>query len=283
MKRSHSVVLIISLGIYFLLGSIQEQKTELREVTLEHALPSTIQRIITGYVRELAAEILFIRTSVFLGGVKPGVPETTYSDALGYNFEVMTDLYPYFIDSYFFCQGFLPHISLKAAQQTNRILERGIAAYPQDQVLRLYYSTNLFLLMDEPLLASEAFQKASEIEGASPLFAHLAALLAAQGGDIKAGIFSLNALLAKETNESVRQRYQEELEFFSQALNTQRAVNKYITKYGSTPETLALLIPEFIKQITSTTDSFVLQYTPPTIHVKRPDKNKKKEKGIPFI
>jgi hypothetical protein len=255
---------------YIILCNIQEQAGKRREVYLPPALPSNIQKIITGYARQLAAEILFIRTSVFLGGVKPGTPEMSYVDPLAHNFKVLTELYPYFKDPYFFCQSFLPHISLDAAMATNNILETGISVYPQDQVLRLYYASNFFLFMDEPLKASAAFHDAAQIENATPIFAHLAAILAAQGGDITAGIYSLNALLANETNSSVRKRYKEELNIFNQASTVQRAVDNFIVQNGSAPETLDLLVPKFIDTIPTFNHSFILQYSAPRIHLKRP-------------
>ena len=68
---------IVLTGLVLLYGIIfttQEQKAQNRNVSLEIALPVSFHKIAAGYIKQLAAEMLFIRTSVFLGGVRPGTP-----------------------------------------------------------------------------------------------------------------------------------------------------------------------------------------------------------------
>ncbi|MFH2122305.1 MAG: hypothetical protein ABIJ50_02295 [Pseudomonadota bacterium] len=268
--------------LYGLVFTVQEQKARDRAVSLEIALPVNFYRIAAGYVRQLAAEMLFIRTSVFLGGVPPGTPATSYAEPLGNNFEVMTQLYPRFIDPYYFCQGFLTPISPEAAAKAATVFETGIAAFPEDLVLRFFYGTNFFLAMNEPLKGAEALAEAAKLPKAPPMFGHLAALLSAQGGDITAGLISLKTMLAGEKDEMVRKRYEEEIVIFEQALEVQRALNAYTVKYGAAPQALKQLVPEFLPQLPDIQDSFVLIYDPPNIHLKRPEKKKKSESGIPW-
>ena len=78
----------------------------------------------------------------------PGTPETSYAEPLANNFEVMTQLYPRFIDPYYFAQAFLAPISPEAAGKANTILETGIAAYPNDLVSS-FLSWLQFFLVDE--------------------------------------------------------------------------------------------------------------------------------------
>lgn len=282
MMIARAIILTSLVVLYGLVFTVQEQKAKERDITLELALPVSFQKITAGYVKQLAAEMLFIRTSVFLGGVRPGIPPTSYADALGNNFAVMTGLYPRFIDPYYFCQGFLPHISPESAAKAATIFETGIAAFPDDLVLRFFYGTNFFLSMNEPLKGAEAFSEAAKLPKAPPLFGHLAALLSAQGGDITAGLISLKAMLAGEKDEVVRKRYEEEIVIFEQALEVQKALNAYAGKYGPAPTELEQLIPEFLPQLPETKDSFVLSYDPPNLHLKRPDRKKKSETGIPW-
>jgi hypothetical protein len=270
--------LILSYGFIF---SVQEQKAQDRDISLEIALPVNFHKIAAGYLKQLAAEMLFIKTSVFLGGIKPGTPEASYADALGNNFAVMTSLYPRFIDPYYFCQAFLTPISPEAAARASTIFETGIAAHPDDLVLRFFYGTNFFLSMNEPLKGAEAFTEAAKLPKAPLLFAHLAALLSAKGGDIAAGLISLQTMLASEKDEVVRTRYQQEIVIFEQALNVQTALNAYAGKYGNAPKTLEQLVPEFLPQLPEIKDSFILVYDPPTLRLQRPDRSKKTETGIP--
>lgn len=271
--------LILFYGFIF---SSQDQKAQGRDVVLDIALPVNFHKITTGYLKQLAAEMLFIKTSVFLGGVKPGIPPTDYADALGNNFEVMTKLYPRFIDPYYFCQAFLTYISPEVAAKANTILETGIAAYPDDFIFRFFHGSNFFLAMNQPLKGSQAFAEAAKLPEAPPLFGHLAALLSAQGGDIAAGLISLKTMLAGEKEEVVRTRYEEEIVIFEQALEVQKGLNGYINKYGTSPTSLAQLIPEFLPQLPEIKDSFILVYDPPNLHLQRPDRKKKSESGSPW-
>lgn len=270
--------LILFYGFIF---STQEQKAQDRDVSLEIALPVNFHKIAAGYLKQLAAEMLFIKTSVFIGGLRPGTPLDGYADALENNFAVMTELYPRFIDPYYFCQAFLPPVSLEAAAKAGTILETGIAAHPDDLVLRFFHGTNFFLSMNEPLKGAAAFTEAAKLPKAPPLFAHLAALLSAEGGDITAGLISLQTMLAAEKDDVVRTRYQQEIVIFEQALNVQSALNAYTGKHGTAPMTLQQLVPEFLPQLPEIKDSFILVYDPPTLRLQRPDRKKKAETGSP--
>jgi len=271
---ARAIILSSLVLLYGLVFTVQERKTQDRVVSLELALPVSFQRIAAGYIKQLASEMLFIRTSVFLGGLQPGTAPSNYADALGNNFEVMTQLYPRFIDPYYFCQGFLPHISPESAVKAATIFETGISAYPDEIILRFFYGANFFLSMNEPLKGAEAFAEAAKLPNAPPLFGHLAALLSAQGGDIAAGLISLKTMRASEKDDKVRIRYEEEIMIFEQALEMQKSLNAYTAKYGVAPQTLEQLIPEFIVNIPAAKDSFVLVYNPPNLHLQRPDRKK---------
>lgn len=276
---------IVLTGLIFLYGVIfcaQDQRNQERNVTLNLALPVNFYQIAAGYGKQLAAEMLFIRSSVFLGGVRPGTPPTSYEEALANNFEVMTRLYPRFLDPYYFTQSFLPSISKESAARAAGIFETGIAAYPEDLILRFFHGTNFFLAMNEPLKGAKAFTEAAKLPKAPPMFGHLAALLSAQGGDIAAGLISLQIMLAAEKDEVVRTRYQEEIVIFKQAMGVNEAIKAYINKYGTTPKSLEQLVPEFLQGIPEIKDSFILVYDPPNLHLQRPDRKKKIESGIPW-
>lgn len=272
-------------GLILLYGFIfaaQYQKAQDHTLTLDIALPVNFHKIVAGYLKQLAAEMLFIRTSVFLGGVRPGTPPTSYEEALGNNFEVMTQLYPRFTDPYYFCQGFLTPISPEAAARANIIFETGIAAHPDNLFFRMFHGTNFFLSLNEPLKGAQAFAEAAKLPNAPPLFGHLAALLSAKGGDIIAGLISLKTMLAAEKDVTVRKRYEEEIMIFEQGLEVQKGLNAYTAKYGVSPKSLEQLIPEFLSKLPDTKNSFILVYAPPNLHLQRPDK-KNKVAPLPFL
>lgn len=281
MRAVGGVVLAGLILFYGFIFSIQYRKTQDFTPSLDIALPVNFHKIANGYMKQLAAEILFIRTSVFLGGVRPGTPPKSYADALGNNFGVITQLYPRFIDPYYFCQGFLSPISPESAARANVIFETGIAAHPDNYFLRMFQGTNFFLSMNEPLKGAAVFSEAAKLLDAPPLFGHLAAVLSAQGGDIAAGIISLKAMQAIEKNEAVRIRYTEEIALFEQAMEVQKGLNAYIKKYSFAPKTLEQLVPEFLPVLPVIKDSFILIYDPPNLHLQRPDKMRNAHSGPP--
>lgn len=272
MKSTRFILLTGLIFLYTSLFSVQAKRGVEREVFLQAAMPVEFYQIAAGYLKELVAEMLFVRSIVFIGGVKTGTSEKTYVDSLGNNFEVMTQLYPRFLDPYYISQAFLPHVSLDAATQTNRILETGIKAYPEDVVLRFFHGTNFFLFMNEPLKGAKAFEVAAKLPEAPPMFAHLAAILSAEGGNIAAGLISLKAMVAIEKEESVKMRYMEEIEIFEQVLTVQKAILEYSNIYGVAPDSLEQLIPRFVIHLPEINDSFVLVYNPPLLKLLRPDR-----------
>jgi hypothetical protein len=274
MMIMRGVFLIGLILLYGLIFVAQEQKKQEQIVSLDFALPVNFHKIAAGYIKQLAAEMLFIKTSVFVGGLRPGTPPASYSDALGNNFEVMTQLYPRFIDPYYFCQAFLTPISPEAAAKASIIFETGIAAHPDDLFLRFFHGSNFFRSLNEPLKGAKAFEEAAKLPNAPPMFGHLAALLSAQGGDIAAGLISLKTMLAAEKNEVVRTRYQQEIVIFEQTLDVQKALNAYTNEYGTAPKSLEQLVPEFLPQLPDIKDSFILTYDPPSLRLQRPDTKK---------
>ena len=265
------VFIFLSLILTYSIGfSIFDQKFQNKTYTLKPALPAKFQKIAAGYLSQVTSEIIFIKTSVFLGGVKPGTPEKSYANTLANNFEVITSLYPEFMDPYFFCQSFLPSISHESAERANSILNTGIKAYPDNLIIRFFYAFNFYRYLNEPLKAAEAFGKAAKIPDAPPMFAHLAAVFSGKGGDITTGLVMLQNILAVEQNEAVQERYQKEIEAFENALLIENAISLYTKKYKIAPEKLELLIPEFIEKLPQINNTFKLVYDCPNLSLVRP-------------
>jgi len=265
-----SFILLSFILVYGLAFSILDHTVQNRNVQLQPALPAKFQQVASGYLRQIVSEILFIKTSVFLGGVKPGTPETTYAESLAHNFEVMTSLYPEFIDPYYFNQSFLAPISLESARRANTIHQTGIEIFPNNFVLHFFYAFNYYRYLNEPLRAAKAFEDAAALPDAPLMFGHLAALFSAEGGDITAGLVTLKTMLAAEQNEVVRERYQQEIEIFEKALTVERAVSSYTKKYHIPPEKLEDLVPEHLEQLPEIQNNFILIYEPPLLRLERP-------------
>lgn len=265
-----TVFLLFCVLLYGVCYSYHDRNMQERQVTLQSAPPLIVLQAITGYFRQITSEILFVRTSVFLGGLKPGADELEYEAGLAHNLRTMTSLYPEFIDPYFFTNGFLAPISKYGAGQASFIFETGIDALPDDFILRFYNGANYFYHLNEPLRAAEVFAEAAKLADAPIIFSRLAAIFSAHGGNLRAGLVMLHTMAKAEEEEIVKERYLEEITYFEKAIVVQNAVDLYTKGHGSPPEKLDLLVPGYISNIPDLKKRFVLVYEPPDVTLRRP-------------
>lgn len=251
---------------------LQQEKLSKAVVSRLQPIPTApFLQAATGYLRQLVAEIFFIQSSVYLGGVKPGTDPHMYAAALAHNYKQITSLYPVFYDPYFYSQSYLAYISPEYARAANDILTIGRKAYPENVIYPFFQGFNLFRYLDEPLEASKIFQEASLLPKAPPLFARLAIILAAEGGQLEAAIISLKALLNDpKADDATKHRYFEELVMFTDALTVQEAVKKFKAENGIYPHALEQLVPDYIPALPTFGTAFVLTWKSPNVGLKRP-------------
>lgn len=260
------------LVIYGLIFRTQEKMFQGIEVDLQPLPGYRYILAISGYLHQIVAEISFVETAVFLGGVKAGTEPSTYSVTLAHNYQQITKIYPEFIDPYFYSQSYLAGVNNEATNAVNEILSTGMLAHPENLVLPFFQGFNFFRYLDEPLQASKIFTVASMLPNAPPMFSHLAAILSAEGGQLEASIHSLRAMIQSADDETVKRRYHEEMEMFQQAYIVQQAVWKYSNEKQSYPKTLDQLVPNYIEKLPDFGNVFNLTWKPPTVGLKRPDR-----------
>lgn len=264
--------ILLALLLFFYHATFLEQE-RLFKGAYRDLLPipsAQLLKATTGYVHQLTAEIFFVQTAVFLGGIKPETDHLAYAPALAHNLRQITSLYPEFVDPYYYANAFLPYIGVQFAKAANTIIATGIATYPNDFVFRLFQGINFLQYMNDPLAAAKAFEDASKLPKAPPMFGHLASILAAQGGNLQAALITLQVLNKSEENEIVRERYRREIEMFRQAIELQNAVTRYYQATGSYPDQLTALVPTYIRQIPSFENLFELVWDPPQVKLQRP-------------
>lgn len=269
--------------VYFV--AFQSQERLFREYRSDlEAIPSHhIIKAATGYLRQITAEMVFVKASVFLGGL-PQTSESenppTYAPILSHNLRQITLLYPEFTDPYYYANAYLPPLGKVFAESANDILTTGISANPTDFVLRLFQGINQLNYLDDPLAAGETFQKASLLPNSPSMFGHIAAILTAQGGGLQVALISLELLRKNEENPFVRERYEKEIAMFHQAIELQNAVTRYYQATGAYPDQLTTLVPNYIKQIPTFDNLFELVWDPPQVKLKRP--SPKQSSPIPW-
>ncbi len=265
------IVVFVSILLFYLSAFfIQELQIQYVPPHLTPTLPARVHKIAAGYMYQLWAEMLYIKTIVFLGGRKPGQEHQSYAENLAEHFSVISTLHPDFIDTYFMCESSLSSLGSDCAQKTNAVLERGIAANPGNWILPFFKGFNYFRYLDEPKKAAETLYKASQITDAPVWLGHLASILSAQGGDIYAGLIWLKAMLATEKDERIQELYKKEIIVFENAVRVLQAVQKYSELFNRPPNKLNDLVPDFIPEIPKIEQGFALSWKPPVLRLIRP-------------
>jgi len=266
--RPRSAIFIVVLGGYIAIFALQQRHGTQAEVSLTPPLPTIVLQATTGLFRELCSEMLFVKCAVFNGTNLSRAVVVRNADSMSLNLDVATALYPEFTDPYYLSQAALPHISTKYATLANDVLNR----YPgNDIIIPFFRGFNYFYYMDQPQSAAEVFAELSKRDDAPTWFGHFAAILTAKGGNLYAGLISLQSMLAVETDEFMRQRYKADIEVFKQAISVQKATDHYRAITGEYPVTLEALVPNFIPEIPKF-KNFSLEWKVPVLKLVRPNR-----------
>ncbi len=270
MRARKGVLCLFLLLMYGFCFFQQEQFAKKTQYNLAFPLPSAVQKAVLGYLSQLGGEMHFIRTAVFLGGTDSNNLSATHANSLSKNFEVMSNLHPPFIDTYFLCQATLPYFGVEKAAETNLILKKGTAALPDNWTLSFFMGFNYFYFLEDNAQAADVLMHTSKLPNAPNWLGHLASILKASGGDIYAGLIWLRAMRSAEEDEASIARYDNDIAMFEQALSVEKAISAFRKKYSREPSDLSLLVPEFLTELPDFGDNFVLVWKPPILNLKRP-------------
>jgi hypothetical protein len=201
MKVNCKILVGCLLLAYCFLFVYQECRIEIQKTDLAVALPVPFYKMLGGVGTHLISEMLFVKASVYLGNEKADHKSKKFEDAFTNNLEVMTKLYPRFLDPYYYTQAFLLPISSDSVYKTNSILQYGIDALPKNVFLRFFYGANLFMYMREYEKASEFFKEASKMPNAPQQFLRLSDILSSKKQRMAAELVSLKIMLQSEKND----------------------------------------------------------------------------------
>jgi hypothetical protein len=267
LKRSWWVLVLL---LYIVLFIKHEQFDQNSTSRISFPLPPIVQKTALGYLRQIGGEMHFIKTAVFLGGYGLENLTSEHADRLARNFDLMAELHPAFIDTYFLSQSTLTYLGPEMTRENNEILKKGMAALPEYWLLPFYIGFNHFYYLQEKTVAAEYLLAASKLPGAATWLGHLASMLTAEGGDIRAGLIWLKTIHQNETDEAARKSYEKDIVAFENALAVQDALSLYQQKYGGAPFNLDVLVPEFLPYLPEFDGRYYLEWDPPTLKLKRP-------------
>ncbi len=265
-RITFAIILIAYAGLFSIVDKHNMQKA----TSLQYPWPTAIVEM-TGNLKNIIADSMYIHLTTYLGdGDMSKQVQLRNPQAIAY-FDAITTLHPYLKDTYYMAASTLPWVSQANARTTNQLLMRSKPLWkPQEEwMLPFFIGFNHFYFLNEPVKASHYIYEASQISQGLTWLSHLASTLAAQGGNVQTALFWLKAMYKIESNKEIKQRYAKEIIIFEKAVSIQEAVNLYFTKYHQYPSSLALLVPEFIKEVPKKIGNYVLLYHSPNISLKK--------------
>ncbi len=275
-KASSILLMIVIPGlllVYLCLFMAHEKRSSLSPSTISPSLPTGMLNLLGhSYLNQFIAEVLFIKTAVFYGGLNKRMDEESLQ-TMAQHFIAMSQLHPRLMDSYYRSESILAHEGNEHANTVNHILERGRKYLPEKVTLPFFEGFNYFHYLNEPIKAANVLRIASTIPDAPQWIGHLASMLMASGGNIRTGLIWLKAMHATSQNDDEKARYQREIIAFEKAMQVQVALQRYVQRTGSYPDSLNSLLITDLSTLPTWDDVFFLEYQPPKLFLRRqPDK-----------
>ncbi len=268
-KPRSFITLLVLFVCYGFLFVAQDKHAGTGSVNLSPVLPVPILDVLDhSYLHQLIAEALFIRTAVYYGGLDKQMNEGDLK-IMGRYFLAMSQLHPRLLDIYYRSEAVLAHRGDSYARMANRILENGRHALPSQLVLPFFEGFNYFYYLDNPGRAANILHVASLLPHAPIWIGHLASMLMASSGNIRAGLAWLKGMLAASQNKDEKARYKKNIFAFEKAMRVQRALDRYARNVGKYPTGLAALLPVYLSALPSWKNGYVLEYRPPKLFLRR--------------
>lgn len=268
-KLPSLIILPVLLVCYGFLFVAQDKHAGIESTNLSPALPTQVLNVLDhAYLHQLIAEVLFIKTAVYYGGLDKTMNEENL-EIMGQDFTAMSRLHPRLLDIYYRSEAVLAHRGNGYARIANRILENGRKVLPHQLALPFFEGFNYFHYLNEPAKAAKILHIASIIPHSPKWIAHLASMLMASGGNIRTGLIWLKAMLATTRDKGEKAHYRKDILAFEKAMQVQRALDRYVRSVGKYPDSLTALLPAYLKALPSWKHGYLLKYKSPRLFLRR--------------
>lgn len=148
-----------------------------------------------------------------------------------------SELDPYFYDTYYFSALTLAW-SAGRAEEAVRLLEKGISYRPESH--RLLYNLGFiyYYFLKDSAKGAEYIARAAKLKGAPSFYGTLAARLAYDSGRHEVAAAFLLDMMNSTGNEKVRALYEKRLLALQGAIEIEKAVREYESRYSEKPASL---------------------------------------------
>jgi len=268
----YRIIIMMLTGLMFaysILFNAYEKHTSITDTNISHSLPTPILNVIGhSYLNQFIAEVLFIKTAVFYGGLNKRINEESLH-IMARHFTTISQLHPRLLDTYYRSESVLAHQGNEHVNTANLILEHGREYLPKQVTLPFFEGFNYFHYLNKPDKAANVLHIASSIDGAPQWIGHLASMLMASGGNIRTGLIWLKAIERTSQDEDEKTRYQQEILTFEKAMQVQLALEQYNAREGNYPKELIQLIPVDLGSLPNLGSNFQLKYQTPELRIQR--------------
>jgi len=264
------VIIFILLCIYLFTFVRLETKSGDHWSTLDATYPHQITRIISGYLRQLAGDTIFIKTAVFVGGREPRIPPESYIYRLASHYDAALALQPKLKDIYFYIESYLAWAGEDGVNLANELLIKGMPARPDLWQIPYFIGFNYFYHLHDPAGAVQYLQKVALIRGNEGTAGKLATILLSKGGEIGGALVWLKTLQEMASDIETKEHYQKEINIYEQAWWVFLALEEFNKNYGHYPSMLSELVPQYLISLPDFSGSdFTLVYEKPTLRIHR--------------
>lgn len=238
------LLLLLALAAYGA-GVIQVQKHRdgLDPTQMVSALqmrPEVLE-ILSGEFRFLLADYLLLKASVYLGGREEAT--NVQKKAVSTLFRQSAELDPYFFQTCYFIQGYLPWWKGTFVNEAIEALELFNEYRDWDWQPGFFLGFDHLYFLKETLSASRYLMEASKRPSAPPLLGLLGARLSQQSGRTEASITYLKAMHASTDKESVKAEIEKRIAALKGVLILEKAIARFKGLFfGHPPDNLEQLV-----------------------------------------
>lgn len=193
-----------------------------------------------GY-HHLGADILWLRTLQVLGKKKNSVDEHVW---LYHAMDVTTTLDPLYAYVYYVGGVVLTDLAGRV-DLSNQLLEKGLAANPNEWNLPFLLGYNYYFVLNEPAKGAEYISRAAKIPGGPGFLPGLATRMYAESGDPDVALQFLEAMWRENPDVAVREKLKEratEVMIERDLRRLETAIQRYQQTQHKYPKTLSDLI-----------------------------------------
>jgi len=189
--------------------------------------------IIGGEFRSLLADYLLLKASVYLGGREETTD--TKKKAVSTLFRQSAALDPYFFQTCFLVQGYLPWWRGEMLKDGLEILEIFNEHRDWDWEPGYYIGFDYFYFLRDNKTASRYLMDASQRPNTSPFLGLLGARLSQKGGQTQASIEFLKTMHAGTENKRVKEQIERRIEAFKGILVLEKAIRQFRSMFFNRP------------------------------------------------